>query len=61
MTEKTLSITLVLHLLYFYNSETTTLVVSARIAVEMGSHLTKNVPVQSHNSFLDQRSRKVIV
>ncbi len=27
----------------------------------MGSHLTKLVPVQSYNTFLDQRSRKVIV
>ncbi len=25
------------------------------------SHCTKSIPVQSHNSFLDQRSRKVIV
>ncbi len=38
----------------FYNSAITELVVRARIVVEMGSHL---VPVQSHNSFLDQRSR----
>ncbi len=45
----------------FYNSAITKPVVCARIVVEMGSHLTKRVPVQSHNSFLDQRSRKVIV
>ncbi len=35
--------------------------VCARIVVEIGSKLTKSAPVQSHNSFLDQRSRKVIV
>ncbi len=36
-------------------------VVCARIIVEMGSHLSARVSVQSHNSFFDQRSRKVIV
>ncbi len=45
----------------FYNSAITKPVVCARIAVNMGSHLAKRVPVKSHNSFLDQRSRKVIV
>ena len=34
--------------------------VRARVIVEMGSHPTKMVPVQSHNN-LDQKSRKVIV
>ncbi len=34
-----------------YNSAITKPVVSARIMVEMGSHLTKRVPVKSHNSF----------
>ncbi len=45
----------------FYNSAITKPVVCARIVIEIGSHLTKMVPVQSHNSFLDQKSRKVIV
>ncbi len=45
----------------FYHSAITKPVACARIMVEMGSHLTKRVPVQSHNSFLDQRSWKVIV
>ncbi len=38
----------------FYNSAITKPVVCARIVVEMGSHLKKKVPIQSHNSFLDQ-------
>ncbi len=44
----------------FYHCAITKPVVCACIVVEMGSHLER-VPVQSHNSFLDQRSRKVIV
>ncbi len=43
----------------FYNSAITKTVVCACIMVEMGSRLTIMVPVQSHNSFLDQRSRIV--
>ncbi len=31
------------------------------IVVEVSSHTAKLVPVKSYNSFLDQRSRKVIV
>ncbi len=45
----------------FYHSAISKHVVRARIMVEMGSHPTKRVPVQSHNSFLNQRSRKVIM
>ncbi len=44
----------------FYNSGVTNLS-CVRIVIEMGSHLTRRVPVQSHNSILDQKSRKVIV
>ena len=40
----------------FYNSAISKHVVRACIVVEMGSHPTKR-----YNSFLDQRSRKVIV
>ncbi len=48
--------------LSFYNSAITKPpAVCARIVVEMGSYLTKRVPVQSHNSVLDQKPRKVIV
>ncbi len=47
--------------LVFYNSAIAKPVLCARIVAEMGSHLVKRVPVKSHNSFLDQRSRKVIV
>ncbi len=36
-------------------------VVCARIVLEMGSHLTKMVSVQSHNSFLDQSREKSCV
>ncbi len=43
------------------DSESYNSVVCARVVVEMGSHPTKRVPVQSQNCFLDQRSRKVIV
>ena len=39
----------------FFNCAITKLVVRARIVVEMGSHLTEIVPVQSLNSFLNQR------
>ncbi len=31
---------------------------NARIMVEMGSHLTKRAPIQSHKSFLDRKSQK---
>ncbi len=41
----------------FYNSAITNCVLSSW----QKRHLTKTVPVQSHNSFLDQRPRKVIV
>ncbi len=40
----------------FYNSAITQPLVCARIVVEIGSHLTKRVTVESHNCFLDQRS-----
>ncbi len=46
---------------WFYHSAISKHVIRAHIMVEMGFHCTKMVPVQSHNSFLDQRSRKVIV
>ncbi len=35
----------------FYNSAITKPIVCACIVVEMGSHLTKKVPVKSHNDF----------
>ncbi len=41
------------------NKVSTKPVVCAHMVVEMGSRLTKGVPVQAHNSFLDQKSRKV--
>ncbi len=45
-----------------YNSAIIQPVVGARIVVDMvSSHIAKRIPVQSHNSFLDQKSRKVIV
>ncbi len=40
--------------LRFCSSAITKPVVYARIMIEMGSHLTKRIHVQSHNSFLDQ-------
>ncbi len=45
----------------FYNSAITKPVECARNVAGMGSHLTKRGSVQSHNSFLNQRSRKVTV
>ncbi len=46
----------------FHDSAITKPVMCVRIVVEMGSYLTKrgSFPVQSHNSFLNKRSRKVI-
>ncbi len=45
---------------FFAATVITITVVCARIIVEMGSQPTKSVPVQSPNSFLDQRSEKTV-
>ncbi len=44
--------------LHFHNSAITKPVVCARMVVEMGSHLTRMIPGQSHNCFLNHRSQK---
>ncbi len=45
----------------FYHAAVTQPLVCDLIVVEVSSPTAKKVPVQSYNSFLDQRSRKVIV
>ncbi len=47
---------------HFYHAAVTEpLVHDLIVVVEVSSPTAKKVPVQSHNSFLDQRSQKVIV
>ncbi len=43
--------------IFLFCNSATTQPVCARTVVEMGSHPTRRVPVQSHNSFLNQSSR----
>ncbi len=47
--------------LTFYHAAVTEPLVCDLIVVEVNSPSAKLVPVQSYNSFLDQRSRKVVV
>ncbi len=46
---------------YFYHAAIMRPLVHDLIVVEVSSHTAKLVPVQSYNSFLHQRSRKVTV
>ena len=45
----------------FYHAAIMRPLVHDLIVVEVSSHTAKLVPVQSYNSFLDQRSQKVVV
>ncbi len=45
----------------FYHAAIMRPLVHDLIVVEVSSHTAKMVPVQSYNSFLDQRSRKIVV
>ncbi len=45
----------------FYHAAVTEPLTRDLIVVEVSSPTAKEVPVQSHNTVLDQRSRKVIV
>ncbi len=47
--------------LWFYQAAFTEPLVCDLIVVEVSSPTAKKVPVKSYNSFLDQRSRKVVV
>ncbi len=45
----------------FYHAAIMRPLVHDLIVVEVSSHTAKIIPVQSYNSFLDQRSRKIVV
>ncbi len=44
-----------------YHAAVTKLLVRDLIVAEVSSPTEEKVPVQSYNSFLDQRSRKIVV